>query len=339
MRKFPLFFVLILLVNLLWVLPVQPGSAQGSASDLLEAVNQFRAANGLPPYRADSALMAAAQGHSEYQAGQGGWSHSGPGGSTSTQRAAAAGYGGNASIRCTENVAVNTRSAGYAIEQWQDAVHLAALLSNQYTEAGTGAAASGGMTYYTLKVCYIQGSAGSSQTSPTNPSSPATAVPAAPVSAGPAVGSLFQISTAEPGEDGSIVHVVEAGENPFLIAQAYGISEPVLLAQNNLGANPVIFPGQRLIIRHAFTPTPTMSETLTPTPTRTLRPTLTPTRTPAPIPTRTETPLPTLTPTSTPEPVFAEVILTQDPVLLVIAFLAVSGALLMLVGGLMRRGR
>jgi LysM repeat protein len=148
---------------------------------------------------------------------------------------------------------------------------------------------------------------------------------------------LFQLETAAPGEDGSIVHVVQAGDNPYSIAEAYGISEAQLLAQNNLGANPVIFPGQRLMIRPAFTPTPTMVDTVTPTPSLTLRPTQPPTLTPSPVPSRTPTPQPTATPTPTPEPVLSEIILDQDPLLMAIAFLGFSGAVLMLLGVLLRR--
>ena len=52
-----------------------------SASELIQLVNQLRAANGLEPYRVNSALMAAAQAHSDYQAATGTTSHTGKGGS------------------------------------------------------------------------------------------------------------------------------------------------------------------------------------------------------------------------------------------------------------------
>lgn len=108
------------------------------------------------------------------------------------------------------------------------------------------------------------------------------------------------IITATPQPDGSIVHVVQEGETLATIAEAYGVSMAEIRALNGLAptAN-LIFPGERLIIRIA--PTPTETPTITPTvprPTRTPTP-VTPTRTPVP----TRTPAPTLTPTPTPHPV------------------------------------
>ncbi len=112
------------------------------------------------------------------------------------------------------------------------------------------------------------------------------------------------IVTATPQPDGSIVHIVQEGETLATLAEVYGVSMAEIRALNGLAptAN-LIFPGQRLIIRLA--PTPTVTPTITPTvprPTRTPTP-VTPTRTPAP----TKTPMPTLTPTVTPHPVLQAV--------------------------------
>jgi LysM repeat protein len=144
------------------------------------------------------------------------------------------------------------------------------------------------------------------------------------------------IQTAAPAEDGSIIHEVQPGENLYLIAQAYGIREADLIAMNDLGTAAVIFPGQRLLISIAFTATPNPAETSTSTPTRTLRPTQIPTKTPTPIPTRSSTPIPSSTPTPTQQPALIHIATTIDPVLLVIGFLALSGAVMMLVGTVLR---
>ncbi len=96
--------------------------------------------------------------------------------------------------------------------------------------------------------------------------------------------------------DGAVVHIVGDGETLAGIAEAYGVSMITIREMNGLAPDStLIFPGQKLIIQLA--PTPTLTPTITPVtprPTRTPTP-VTPTRTPAP----TRTPMPSLTPTPT----------------------------------------
>jgi hypothetical protein len=122
---------------------------------------------------------------------------------------------------------------------------------------------------------------------------PATAF--AQVGGTPTVQLIAPVETAAPQPDGSIVHEVQYGQSVAMIATAYGVPMTELIALNNLsGTNPVLFVGQKLVIRLA--PTATIS----PTPTSTLKPpTRTPTLTPTPVTptaTRTITPTPTRTP-------------------------------------------
>ena len=108
---------------------------------------------------------------------------------------------------------------------------------------------------------------------------------------------ITPVETATPQPDGSIIHEVQYGQALIMIASAYGVPMNELIALNNLnGTNPVLFIGQKLLIRLAPT------ATITPTPTTTLQP---PTRTATLIPTpvtptvtRTVTPTPTSTPRS-----------------------------------------
>src|SRR4030042_6620801 len=82
-----------------------PGSAQaGDAYSLIDAVNNLRAANGLPAYQVNSILMAVAQGHSDYQAAIGQVTHTGAGGTRPRDRAAAAGYGGGGTVFFSEKI-------------------------------------------------------------------------------------------------------------------------------------------------------------------------------------------------------------------------------------------
>jgi hypothetical protein len=111
----------------------------------------------------------------------------------------------------------------------------------------------------------------------------------------PAPQDIVPVTLSTPEADGSIIHEVQYGQPLWMIAEAYGVDGNVLIALNNLsGTNPILFPGQKLIIRLAPTPT------ITPTSTSTLRPpTRTPTLSPTPVtprPTRTMTPIPSPTP-------------------------------------------
>jgi len=120
-----------------------------SASEIIQYVNQLRAANGLPPYKVDSALMAAAQSHSDYQAATGITSHTGKGGSRPRDRAVAYGYGNGAAVYVSENIATGTNlSASEAVGWWQgDSLHLTTMLSSKYTDVGAGVAEANGVVY------------------------------------------------------------------------------------------------------------------------------------------------------------------------------------------------
>lgn len=122
-------------------------------------------------------------------------------------------------------------------------------------------------------------------------------IPVAQAQAGgtPTTEFISPVNTAAPQPDGSIIHEVQYGQALAMIATAYGVPVTELIALNNLtGTNPVLFPGQKLIIRLAPT------ATITPTSTSTLRPpTRTPTLSPTPV---TPTATRTITPTPTPTP-------------------------------------
>jgi LysM repeat protein len=151
--------------------------------------------------------------------------------------------------------------------------------------------------------------------------------------------NLFLVVTSTPDEEGRIVHIVQEGESIFVIAQAYGLTEFQLLSMNGLTQESTIFPGDRLLIRAALSPTPTAEVTSTPTPTRTERPTATVTRTAVVVPTGAATEIPS-TPTPTPEPESSfelPVDIKGDPLLWAIGALALTGAIMMGVGGFLKR--
>ena len=267
-RRLLYIFILALITMLLTPSGLNPAAASlhlqsTDPYDLLDSINALRAANGLPLYRANPILMAIAQEHAEYQASIGTWTHSGADGSRPYQRAIAAGYplAGDLSLGgwFSENVAAGDLSIAEVIQLWQsDPPHLNTMLSSIYTDAGAGIAIANGTTYFTLDAALSL----FDQSPAWLTSSPVRSI-ASPV---PPTMTILP-STAQ--DNGSIVHIVHAGETLWSIAQAYGVTEEELVRLNGISSD-FIFPGQELLVRSANTPTSTL-----PTETPTRRPTST----------------------------------------------------------------
>jgi uncharacterized protein YkwD len=226
------------------------GSGSGSAYDVIAAVNQVRASNGLSPFEISGALMASAQAHSEYQAATGSISHTGSGGSDPTSRAIAAGYGGGAAVSVIENIygGMNA-SPQQAVSWWQtDSLHLSTLLSTRQTDVGAGVATSGGVVYYTLDVGSVTGGSSGSSGSTGASTLAATGVSAV----APATAIAFNpVVIATPNPDGSIVHVVQPGQTLWTIAASYKIALSDLLQLNGFTSNTFIYPGNKILIKPA----------------------------------------------------------------------------------------
>jgi LysM repeat protein len=206
-----------------------------------------------------------------------------------------------------------------------DDPHIQTMLSPNYQEIGAGVAEADGFVYYTIDAAYVAGG---------SYSPPATAKPG-----GPTALPYYAVQTTTPNSDGSIVHTVMAGQNLTLIAKAYGITVAQLKESNNMTSD-ALYVGDILIIRLGNTPGPTVTPSPTSTPTRAATATRKPPRTP------TLTANPSVTPTAA---------LAADPVqtdsspggedrlgsILVIAIvvMASGGVILMVVGGVIKRGR
>ncbi len=311
------------------VLVVSAGRSTAQAGDpyaLIDAVNSLRIANGLPPYEINNTLMSIAQSHSDYQASIGQVTHVGPGGTRPRDRAANAGYGGGATFFISENIAGGTDlSVDGAISMWLgDDPHIQTMLSPNYREIGAGVAVADGFVYYTIDAAYVAGG---------NYSPPATSKPG-----GPTALPYYAVKTTTPNGDGSIVHTVMSGQNLTLIAKAYGLTVAELKKLNNLTSD-ALYVGDVLIIRLGNTPGPTYTPSPTGTSTRVATATRKPTRTPTP----TESPVVTTTSALIADPV------QKDPSpagadrlgnILVIAIVAMAagGLVLMVVGGVIKRG-
>lgn len=310
--KKPLFMALLLLAASLgmFILPVEASRLNSlNADEITAGVNGVRASNGLQGLQMNSALMAAAQAQSDYQASIGLVTHTGADGSSPTQRDMAAGYGGGAKIYTAENAAYLSSSTPiktliYSI--WSDSIHWATMINPNATDCGVGATEKDGFVYYTLDVSYAAGQAGSENGTPVSTATAGTTLSteadsltatATPKPSATAKGT-HAVQTATADETGRVVHVVQPGEALWSIAIAYGVKIADLTALNGIAANKPVYAGQKLVIHAANTLTPSPSPTDTePPPTRTLAPTNTrrpPTLTFTAGPTRTLTPLPLL---------------------------------------------
>lgn len=221
-----------------------PAAAQSETQYyVVDLVNQLRAEYGLPPYRVDPALMAAAQAHSEWAASMGTHSHTGVGGSTPQDRAIAAGYGGGKSVRVSENIYWGTMAtAESALEWWRNSdIHFRGMTSTQYVDIGAGVAYGDAGGFFTLNFGVITGEA---------PPPPASSASGSGVQPLPEY-VIEPIEKAEPNEDGSVVHVVGEGQTLWGISEAYEVPLSEIMALNRLTEDSIIRPGDEIVVVRA----------------------------------------------------------------------------------------
>jgi len=285
--------------------------ALSTASEVIDEVNALRATYGLPGYQENSILMSIAQGHAEYMAAISVSNvHTDAQGLLPYQRAIAAGYNVAGDLSqggfFSENVAGGIgMTADEVVHLWMsDKPHLDTMISSNLADVGAGVAVVGNTYYYCLDTGLSTGG------TPVAYTPPAPRYTSAPT---------FIPNT--PNADGSIIHIVQHGDTALGIAIAYGISLADLNKLNNLTDKTIIYPGSKLIIRAAYTPTPTQ-----PTGTPTELPTIT--AWPTSAPTYTETPP---FPTATPSPGLP-VSAARDAVLTIVVAALIIAGLIALVG-------
>lgn len=260
-----------------------------NASQLVFEVNEYRASVGLGRLPTHGALMVAAQRHAEWMARNNTYSHTGEGGSSPGDRAAAAGYSGSV----YENVASGTQSQpSQTIFFWdQSGAHRRTMRLPDATHIGAGFAINGNDNVYVLLVGVVPDSAvppGSAPVAGGTPVIDYTPGPnmvwgvnngplqnhyydPVPLNGQPADGVAGQpgdqpgvvpaavayvmpidlIPVSAPDDDGAIVHTVEMGQTAWAIAVRYGVDLEALLEINQLPENPVLRPGDRLYIQLA----------------------------------------------------------------------------------------
>lgn len=243
-RLLPTLLLIALLAGL--AAPVRPARAQtAEAYQIIELVNTLRASLGLTPFQINASLMAAAQSHAEWMAANTSYTHTGAGGSRPQDRAAAAGYGGFVS----ENIVGGTNlSPQQGVIWWENSsIHYQTMTTTRYVEVGAGYARGGTQNMYVLVVGYRSDYAPAPGASNAGQSQAAESNPAPEQAAAPPV--VIPVEVAEAREDGSVVHVVQMGQTAWDIAAAYEIALDDLLWLNALPDDPIILPGDELLIR------------------------------------------------------------------------------------------
>ncbi|MDA0244185.1 MAG: LysM peptidoglycan-binding domain-containing protein [Chloroflexi bacterium] len=246
MRRFFTLFLLFILVGSHLSQPT-PTAAQDSASEIIRLVNEFRVGLGLPPFRVNATLSAAAQQHASYMAANNLYSHTGAGGTSPQQRANNAGYQGYV----VENIVGGTgMTPRQGLIWWQNSpVHYATIASDRYVEIGAGMATGGGQNYYAIVVGRPSDTPNSTRPTTNNDQPP-------PV-------RIIPMTLSQPAEDGSIRHTLQAGQSLWMISAHYDVSLADLLTINNLREDSVVQLGDVIMVRppdgYVPPPTPTPS--------------------------------------------------------------------------------
>ena len=121
--------------------------AEPPAHQLVRLTNVERANNGLPPLKAASELMQAAQYHSDWMASHNCFAHKCPGEADWDTRIANAGYVNAQALG--ENIAAGYGSANEAVQAWMNSPgHRANMLGADFREAGGGYAYCADCTYH-----------------------------------------------------------------------------------------------------------------------------------------------------------------------------------------------
>jgi uncharacterized protein YkwD len=246
----------------------QSGAASrsfSSPSDVIAAVNSLRSAHGLPAYNVNSILMGTAQGQADFMAQTGSIQHTGPGGSTVTQRLLAAGYplAGDLSLggfRSENIVGSPGMTADEAVHAWTgDAPHLNTMLSPDLQEIGAGVAEADGIFYYVIDCAR-----------PTGSGLPQNYSPGVEASLNGGDDIIIPVKLATPNPQGDLYHEVQQGQSLWSIAIAYGVHIVEIQKLNNLGQSITLQRGQKLLVKRIGTPTPAPPTSI---PTQTRQPT------------------------------------------------------------------
>jgi len=273
-----LFILLVLSVSPKETVGARPQANITSPSQLIDAVNNLRIANGLAPLAVHSALMQSAQSQADYMAATGQVTHARPSG-TYTQQLLALGFplagdlsqGGFRS----ENI-LNTNGPlvwNGVPPAWQDAQHMNTMLSGNFTHIGAGISQSGESYYYAVDTAAATGSGQQQESAATV----LTSVPGGASASSGVSQFMVPVTLSTPRPDGNVYHKVQYGQSLWSIAIAYGTTIKNIQALNNLGEQSTVYQGEELLVVTGATQAaaPSLEATVTPQVTATFAPTST----------------------------------------------------------------
>ena len=259
MNKYRLVLILIFSLIMLAVSPYElaaastppkPGEMPAvSGADVIAAINNYRVANGLAALSSNSLLNSLAQAQSSYQATISTVTHTGSDGSSPSDRASAAGYGGGSGFYFSEIIYGGyNASVSDAMTWWQNSsTHNYYILRDYYVEIGAAVVTSDGRNYYTAELAGSYSGSSSSSSGSTDTSSGSSTTDSS--TAVTPVAVVIPVQKATPNADGSIYHTVMEGQSLWTIAAVYDIELEKLLDQNGLTSYSYVFPGDEIMIQ------------------------------------------------------------------------------------------
>ncbi len=266
-----LFSVFAIYVSILALFP-RPASARPqvnitTASQLIDAVNSLRLANGLAPLPVHPILMQTAQSQADYMAATGIVTHARPSG-TYTQQLLSLGFplAGDLSAGGfrSENI-LNTYGPlvwDSVPGAWQDAQHMNTMLSGNFTHIGAGVSQSDDSYYYAVDTA---GATSSGQ----QQEGAAAVMTSAPSGNSSGISEfMVPVTVNTPNPDGTVIHKVQYGQSLWSIAIAYGTTIKNIQALNGMGEDQTVYQGQELLVMTGATQaalpasTPTAEATL-----------------------------------------------------------------------------
>ncbi len=229
-----------------------------SPSQLIDAVNNLRLANGLPALAVHSVLMQSSQSQADYMASVGYATHERPGGISFTQQLLSLGFplAGDLSLGGfrAENVLQSSAPLVWngVPAGWQDAEHMNTMLSQNFTHIGAGISQGPNGYFYALDCAAATGD-GQMQDGST---SVLTSVPGGSQAGVSQYMVPVMVSTAN--ASGDVFHKVQYGQTLWSIAIEYGTTIKSIQALNNLGEDLVVYQGQELLVLKGATPPPAL---------------------------------------------------------------------------------